>query len=211
MVGLSGSQSNVSYQLIKDGVPDGPSVIGTGNPISFGNHTAASVYKVVATDIITGCVNTMTGSVSITLLPSPTVFTMNPVGQQCPGTIIRLNGSDLGVNYYLLLNGIPVDTISGTGLVGFLNFGPREVNGSYTVLAVDMTTGCSILMNGSTYISIPPQIFNVIPAGILCPDQMISLSGSESGVSYQLRWNGSFDLGSPVPGTGSPINIGIGG
>jgi PKD repeat protein len=209
-VGLSGSQANTSYQLMQGGLPVGPAVFGTGNQISFGNQTNAGVYTVVATNLTTGCVNTMNGSTSVTVNPLPTIYKIDPVGQQCPGTIIRLNGSELGVNYYLLLNGVVVDSLPGTGIIGFLDYGARYANGTYTVLAVDMATGCQALMNGSTYISIAPQVFDVIPAGILCPGQMIMLSGSEVGVSYQLRWNTTFDLGSPVPGTGSALNMGTG-
>ncbi len=209
-VGIGGSQTNTQYQLFQGGVALGPPVAGTGNPISFGNLTSGSVYTVVATNMITGCVNTMSGSATVVVNPPLTIYKIDPTGQQCPGTIIRLNGSDLGVNYYLLLNGVAVDSIPGTGVVGFLDFGPRTANGTYTVLAVDMTTGCQAIMNGSTFISIAPQVFNVIPAGILCPGQMIILSGSETAVSYQLRWNGTFDLGAPVPGTGSMLNMGIG-
>lgn len=209
-LGLSGSQNNTAYQLLKGGIPDGPVVYGNGSPISFGDHTAAPLYTVQATNIVTGCVNMMNGSAMVALNPLPTVFKIDPIGQQCPGTIIRLNGSDPGVKYYLLLDGIPVDSISGTGIIGFLDFGPRSINGTYTILAVNTVTGCIEMMNGSTYINVAPQIYNVIPAGILCPGQMIQLSGSEVGVSYQLRWNGTFDLGLPVPGTGSPLDIGVG-
>jgi len=209
-IGLSGSQTNIEYQLFQGGGPVGPVVFGTGNPISFGNQAAALNYTVVATNMITGCVNSMIGNVTSTENPLPTIFKIDPIGQQCPGTIIRLNGSDPGVIYYLLLDGFPVDSIPGTGVVGFLDFGPRTANGTYTISAVNLTTGCQSIMNGSTYITIAPRIYNVIPAGILCPGQMISLSGSEVGVSYQLRWNDTFDLGAPVPGTGSPIDMGIG-
>ena len=209
-VGLSGSQANTAYQLFQDGVAVGPIVNGTGNQINFGNYTTSGAFTVVATNLTTGCVNTMAGTAKIIVNPLPKIYQMDPLGQQCPGTIIRLNGSELGVNYYLLLNGTTVASISGNGLVGFLDFGPRTVTGTYTVLAVNMMTGCSAMMNGSTFISIAPAIFNVLPAGILCPGQMISLSGSEVGVSYQLRWNTTFDVGSPVPGTGSLINMGVG-
>ncbi len=209
-LGLSGSQNNTAYQLLNGGIPDGPVVYGNGGPISFGDHTAAPAYTVVATNIATGCVNLMNGSVMIALNPLPTIYKIDPIGQQCPGTIIRLNGSDAGIKYYLLLDGVPVDSISGTGIIGFLDFGPRSINGTYTVMAVDIVTGCNAMMNGSTYINVAPQVYNVIPAGILCPGQMISLSGSEVGVSYQLRWNGTFDLGLPVPGTGSPLALSVG-
>jgi len=210
-VSMTGSENGIEYQLFRDGFPYGPIVLGTGLPINWGPFTVAGLFEVRAVNPSNGGSQMMNGQATIIVNPLPTIFTINPTGSQCPGTIIRLNGSDAGVNYYLLLNGIALDSIAGTGVVGFLDFGPQTANGTYTIIAVDATTGCQATMNGYTYINIAPQVFHVIPAGILCPGQPIGLDGSETGVSYQLRWNGTFDLGSPVPGTGSPITVGVGG
>jgi hypothetical protein len=179
--------------------------------MTWGPYTVPGLFEVRAINATAGISQMMNDSAVIIVYPAPTIFTMNPTGSQCPGTILRLNGSDAGLNYYLLLNSIPIDTIAGTGVIGFLDFGPQFATGTYTIKAVNITTGCEAMMNGSTFISIPPQVFNVIPAGILCPGQIISLTGSEIGVNYQLRWNGTFDLGSPVAGTGSALVIGSAG
>ncbi len=71
-VGLSGSQSGVSYQLLLNGTNSGSPVAGTGSVISFGNRTGAGTYTVLATN--SGCTDVpMTGSVTITALAaSPT-------------------------------------------------------------------------------------------------------------------------------------------
>ncbi|MBK7213379.1 MAG: hypothetical protein IPH88_08845 [Bacteroidales bacterium] len=211
LVSLTGSEVGIHYQLIKDGFPYGAPIVGNGLVLNWGPYTVPGVFEVRAINPTNGGTQMMNGQATIAINPLPTIYTMNPLGSQCPGTIIRLNGSDAGVMYYLIMDGITMDSIPGTGLVGFLDFGPQTINGTYTILAVNMTTGCQALMNGSIYIEVAPQIFNVIPAGILCPGQTVSLTGSELGVSYQLRWNGTFDLGAPVPGTGGPINVGVGG
>jgi hypothetical protein len=67
-IGLSGSQVGVSYQLMNGGTPVGTPIAGTGNPISFGQQTAAgSFYSVVATSSATTCTrNIIYSSVVIT-------------------------------------------------------------------------------------------------------------------------------------------------
>ncbi len=66
-VGLSNSETGVTYQLKKDGNDDGTAVAGTGSDIPFGNKTAAGTYTVVATRTSGGCTATMTGSAVVSL------------------------------------------------------------------------------------------------------------------------------------------------
>jgi len=207
-VGLTGSESGIDYQLLLNGHPYGPLVAGTNSPLTWGPISISGLFEVRAINSSTGTTQMMNDSAVILVNPALTIFSMNPTGSQCPGTIIRLNGSETGIMYYMMLNGVIVDSLAGTGVVGFLEFGAQSTSGLYTINAVDTTTGCHAIMNGSTYINEAPQIFNVIPSGILCPGQVISLSGSEIGINYQLRWNGTFDLGTPVAGTGSAIVLG---
>jgi PKD repeat protein len=210
-VGLTGSEVGLDYQLLYNGFPQGALVAGTNLPLVWGPKSLAGLYEVRAINSSFGTSQMMLDSAVIVINPSLTIYSVDPIGSQCPGTIIRLNGSDAGITYYLRVNGIPVDTIYGTGVVGFLDFGPQTMNGTYTILGVNTITGCKAMMNGSTYINVAPQVFKVIPAGILCPGQEIRLTGSETGVNYQLRWNGTFDLGAPVAGTGSDISMGNAG
>lgn len=70
-VGLSNSETGVSYQLRKDNVDDGIAVAGTGTAISFGAKTAIGTYTVVATRTLGGCTNNMTGSTTITVNAPP--------------------------------------------------------------------------------------------------------------------------------------------
>lgn len=207
-VQLSGSEAGVNYQLLLNGFPFGPIVAGTNNPLNWGPFTTAGLYEVRGINASTAATSMMNDSAVIVVNPLPTVYTMSPVGNQCPGTIQRLNGSETGIRYYLEFNGIVVDSLDGTGIVGFLDFGPQNVSGTYTIRGVNLITGCETMMNGSTFIEVAPQIFNVIPAGILCPGQSISITGSQMGVNYQLRWNGTFDMGAPVAGTGAALVVG---
>lgn len=63
VVGLSGSQSGISYQLKLNGSNVGASIPGTGSPLSFGLQTVVGTYTVEASN--TPCVQAMGNSVSI--------------------------------------------------------------------------------------------------------------------------------------------------
>ncbi|MEI6436323.1 MAG: T9SS type A sorting domain-containing protein, partial [Bacteroidota bacterium] len=81
VVGLSGSQTGVSYTLN----PGGLIVVGTGNAITFGIQTAGT-YTVSAHNTTTLCSNTMTGSAIITMYPMPVVVT-HPQAACSPNTV----------------------------------------------------------------------------------------------------------------------------
>ena len=71
-VGLAGSDSGVDYQLQLNGGASGVVVPGTtGQPITFGNQTAAGTYTVLATNAATGCSANMSGSVIVTVNQPP--------------------------------------------------------------------------------------------------------------------------------------------
>ena len=71
MVGLSGSQTGVSYQLLRGTTVVGSPVAGTGNPLSFGNQTQAGTYTVLATNTSTSCQQPMSGSATVSITPLP--------------------------------------------------------------------------------------------------------------------------------------------
>ncbi|GAB4018107.1 hypothetical protein GCM10028773_16730 [Spirosoma koreense] len=71
-VSLPSSQTGVNYQLLRNGSVIGGQVkTGTGNAISFDNQTVAGIYTIVARNLNTGCQQTMTGSVSVSIAPYP--------------------------------------------------------------------------------------------------------------------------------------------
>ena len=70
--------------------------------------------------------------------------------------------------------------------------------------------GCILVSNTIAVTSITPTPFNVTGGGIYCssgPPVSVGLSGSQSGVNYQLKLNNA-DTGSPVSGTGNAISLG---
>ncbi len=79
-IGLSGSQSNVSYQLYLDEgmgpVAHGSPVFGTGSAIDFGVTESTGTYTVVATRLAgSGCSAGMSGSAVVTTAYTPDVPT----------------------------------------------------------------------------------------------------------------------------------------
>lgn len=214
-VTLSNSDAGVNYQLLLGGAPTGSPVSGTGSSLNFGPQTTGGTYTIQATSTSTGCVATMTGSVNVTVNPLPLVYFITGGGSYCAGgtgPVIGLSGSQGGVSYRLMRDAATlVSTVAGTGSA--ISFGSQSVAGTYTIIAVNSTTTCSVNMSGSTVISINPlpTAFTVTGGGGYCTGGSgvaVMLSGSQIGVSYQLN-NGSGAVGAPVAGTGSAISFGL--
>ncbi len=215
VIGLSGSDTGVSYQLFNGASPSGVAVAGTGSAISFGPQSIVGTYTIVATKNITGCSSTMSGSVIVNINPLPSVFTVTGGGQYCPGgsgVNIGLSNSTTGVNYQLYLAGSPVGA-PVPGLTGLaISFGLKTGLGTYTVVAIDGTTACTSNMTGTALVSLYtlPTTFNVTGGGGYClgtTGSNVMLSGSTTGVNYQL-YMGVTAIGVPMIGTGSSLNFG---
>jgi|GEM_PF-656371 len=170
----------------------GQTVAGTGNPISFTNITGAGTYQVIATNA-TGCQTIMSGSASVSLNPLPNIYPVTTsTNTICSGSTAYLSipNSDQGVNYQVLLNGAPYGSlVPGEGFNITITF-PVSSAGTYTIQAINASTGCSQLMNGSIPITVNPlpTQFTVGNTGNICTGSStnITLSGSEAGINYQL-------------------------
>jgi len=162
-ISLPNSQTGISYQLYNGATPSGPADTGTGFAIDLGLQTIPGVYTIVATNTTTDCSNTMTGSTSITIDSLPSAHTVTGGGSYCVGdygVYIQLDGSDAGVDYQLF-DGADSSGLPESGSGGPIDLGLETVAGTYTVIAVDITTGCSDTMAGSATV-----IVNPVPAPI---------------------------------------------
>jgi Secretion system C-terminal sorting domain/Bacterial Ig-like domain (group 2) len=214
-IGLSGSVTGVQYQVYLGTVAAGAAMIGSGSPVDFGLFTAAGTYSVKATDPITTCSSNMTGPVTATINPLPTMYAITGGGSYCSGTTpphIGLGNSDLGVQYQLF-NGTISYGSPITGLGSTIDFGVCTYSGTYTVVATNTITHCTQNMTGSTTVTVNPLplVHTVSSSGSsFCAGGTgidIRLSTSETGISYQLK-NGSTPIGFPYPGTGAMLDFG---
>ncbi len=185
-IGLSGSTAGVLYQLYVGGVIVGLPVAGTGAALDFGIQTTAGIYTVIATNATTGCVKTMTGTVTITINPLPPICNVSGGGTICAGAAgvhVGLSCSSVGVSYQLMLGGVGVGTaISGTGAP--LDFGLQTAAGTYTVVGTNATTGCSRTMTGSAVINVNPLPALIAGPSALCPGTTILLTDATPGGTW---------------------------
>jgi hypothetical protein len=208
-VGLSNSETGVTYQLKNGATNVGAAVSGTGSAISFGNQTAGGTYTVVATRTSGGCTTTMTGSATVD--KQPIVYTVTGGGSYSPtGVAVGLSNSETGVTYQLFKNDFNfVTEVSGTGSA--ITFGNQDF-GTYTVSASRAFGfgSCRATMTGSAVIACITA-YTVTGGGSGCTGGGIAvgLSNSEIGVMYQLQNNVTFtNVGAAVSGTGSAISFG---
>ncbi len=69
-IGLSNSETGVSYTLVLDGSVAITTESGTGNALDFGNQAMEGSYTVIAENAVTGCNAAMNGSVEVTIITS---------------------------------------------------------------------------------------------------------------------------------------------
>jgi gliding motility-associated-like protein len=212
---LSSSEVGLKYVLLFNGVPV-DSLTGTGTTLTFPNQTAVGNYTVQA-ERITGCGQAMLGNVSIQLYPLPQIFDVQGGGSVCASGStstrqITLNGSELGVNYQLYLNGITPVGLPVVGSGNSLTFGFFSAPGYYIVRGTFAQSGCTELMNDSAIITLiaNPNNFNLTGVGSFCAGdsgRLIGLAGSDAGLNYQLNYQGA-PIGTAVTGTGTAISFG---
>jgi hypothetical protein len=149
-VGLAASIGGVNYQLYLSGSPVGSPVAGVGGALNFGLQTAAGVYTAVATNPVTGCSSTMSGSATVSILSVPSVsgviYTLLPTGS------ITLTGSPTGGTF--TSSNLAVVTVgASSGVVSGVALGIANI--TYT-----LGTGCK----ATRTVSVTPTGFRQSPA-----------------------------------------------
>lgn len=214
-IGLDLADAGINYKLYRGITPVSAALGGAGYALDFGLYTTTGTYSVVATNAATGCISNMSGTATVGVNPLPPLHTVTGGGNYClggAGVHVMLDGSNTGIKYELLLGGGSIGVIFyGTGSA--IDFGMQTGAGNYTVVATDTSTLCAKNMSGSVIITINPlpTVFNVTGGGNYCSGgagRHIGLSGSSSGISYQL-YNNWVASGSPLSGSGGVLDYGL--
>jgi large repetitive protein len=208
VIGLSGSQTGIKYELLRNNVPLSPvvEIDGTGGavPNAF-TVSNAGVYTVRARSGSCPYV-TMNGSRQLFAAPLP--VSLDNTGLVCPSGEVRLNTSYSGTIYQLLRNGVATGATRNGSTGNPVTFGDQSIVGVYTVRA---TTGgdCFLDATGQLTIQGEPNNYNLSAnnttycASAPLSGVTLTLSGSQNNVSYRLYRDGS--LVSTVSGDGNPI------
>ena len=213
-IGISGTTLGVTYQLYNGAVAVGSPITGTGSPVSMGLYTATGTYSATATVTLTGCMNNMTGSASVSQHALPDEYTVTGGGNYCSGgtgLAVGMSGSQAGVSYQLY-NGVSlVGTFAGTGAA--LSFGMQTATGSFSVRATNTSTGCMRDMAGTATVVVNalPTVYLTTGGGNYCAGgngYTVVLNGSQTGIDYQLYRNGT-PVAITLTGSGSFLDFGL--
>ncbi len=215
IIGLNNTELGANYQLRRDGANVGAPQAGNFFPMSFGFQTIVGTYTVISTYTATGCSQQMNDSITLTVNPLPQKFAMTGGGVYCnggPGVAVGLSGSQEGVSYQLLLDGVATGgPVNGTG--NAISFGNQTAAGGYTATAKYAVTNCTQSMTGEVKVKINPlpTKYDVLGGGTFCEGDKgvpVILYLSDTNIAYQLKVDGA-NVGTPRNGTGVAIEFGL--
>ncbi|MEI9921937.1 MAG: hypothetical protein WDO14_24560 [Bacteroidota bacterium] len=156
---LSGSESNVSYQLYKIGVPWGNAIPGTGSALEWTHLTEGGPYAIIETDTTSGCTTLVTAGWIDSI--EPLIRTLSPTNLTvCDGEHpVTLSFSGVSTtSYQLLWQDTPVgDPITDTATPAWTGI---TTPGVYTVQGTTSVYGltCSAMMDGSWTVEAGPSL-----------------------------------------------------
>jgi hypothetical protein len=205
-VGLSNSETFVSYQLQLNGVDLGSPIVGTGSAISFTGLTASGTYTIIGDNTnFASCSSTMSGSAVLIITPTvtPTVtITASPASTICTGTSVTFtatpNFGGVSPSYQWKLNGSNVGANSPT----YVNAALADGDSVRVVMTADTTvcpspataTSNTIVMTVLAY-ETPYLVIDVMPDSTICGGQNATFitfpSFGGGSPSYQWKINGS--------------------
>lgn len=137
------------------------------NPTTGAISGVAAGMAEITYQLPTGCFTTKTATVN----SLPALYSLTGGGNYCSGgagVYVGLSGSATGIYYQLYRGSVTVSDPEGTGTA--LNFGLQTAAGSYSVVATNMSTGCSRNMAGTATVSINPlpNVYSVTGGGAYC-------------------------------------------
>ncbi len=163
-VGLNNSETGNTYQLYLDGVAIGSPKNGTGAALDFGIQSAAGTYTIQATNTLSSCSNSMTGSASISILSLPSLVITNSAGVCFPGTVDITSasvttGSSSGLTFSYWTSANASGSIANPGAIGS--------SGSYYIKATN-SNSCSVIQPVAVTIHPLPVVAAISGAAVFC-------------------------------------------
>jgi hypothetical protein len=156
---VSTSGAGLSYQWQKNG-----SNIGNGGTISGSGTASLTISNAAVGDsgasfdcVVSGTCSppATSGGATLTVSAGPATFNVTGGGSYCAaggGVTVGLDGSESTADYQLELNGSPTGAlVAGTGSA--ISFTDQTAVGTYTVIASNVTSGCTATMNGSASVT----------------------------------------------------------
>lgn len=211
-IGLSGSEVGISYHLYRNGIGIGVVVPGSASAITFGVFNQPGIYTVKAINGGTGCSIYMLNEVVVKQNPLPVIQTVNGGGNYCSGSAapeIFLSNSEQGIRYELYRNGQATGhERMGTGFA--LSFGAIGETGFYTILAVNLSTGCSRQMTGSAQIlehPVPHAYAGHDISVVTGQAAILTASGSGGSGTYGFQWQPASFVANPIQAVTTSIPL----
>ena len=155
IISLGGSSTGITYTLFNGATPDS-AMAGTGGTLNFGTYTAGN-YSIVASNNSTSCTSTMSGGGLVGINAIPVAYAVTGGGPYCAGSggsVVGVGSSDAGVKYFLYDGSSLVDSMSSVVTGSPVSFGPQAAAGTYTVNAMNVSTGCTNNMSDSVVVTI---------------------------------------------------------
>jgi len=197
-VGIEASVAGVGYQLIeKSGGTSIGFIQGDGKDKYFTGLVSGTIeYYIEARDNRSGCLNLST-VFTITANSSANAYSVScDISKTCASNVvtISLTGTDIGVDYELITDGVPSGTlIPGTG--SSLSWSVTEPVDGSVIYEVIATPGqaCELSMGTIevTY-NLSPNVFNMVSEGgntEYCTGESgirLGLDGSQNNIGYRL-------------------------
>ncbi|MCD6062644.1 MAG: C-terminal target protein, partial [Flavipsychrobacter sp.] len=149
-IGISGSQTGVTYQLRRNNVNFGAAVAGTGAPLTLASVTQAGTYTVTAK--LGTCSNEMNGSATVQVFSSPEIISWNINNAVCNGGTGSIDITINAGNPPFTFNWSSGDNTEDINnkLAGIYSFEVSDTKGCNAVDTYTITEPTPALISGST-------------------------------------------------------------
>lgn len=201
-VGLAGSEIDATYQLLRDAIPVGSPIAGTGGPIFFGVQTIPGIYTVEGTDL-QPLTTTMSGSARVWENPTPAIT----------GTLVNCTSTTLSSSTSVAGNGGSITSrqwqLNGSDLIGenavtLL----ANTSGNYTITLTN-NQGCEATSSiAAVTINLPPNasVSGTAPHAISCQNGTVTVTTASATNAASLLWTVFSGSGTITPGTETTLN-----